>query len=140
MGHSGSALPRGFFEFPVVSGIAAVVLISNKRILLLLATKCVNCVRNGKRKFLEKTYLTWKRAPAILKEDANLFMMRKSCTLLGCLVLLAISFVLPASAQTMGRRALSSRAASVAAHLQPIRYFEQTNHLVLVIALPLHNQ
>jgi hypothetical protein len=67
-------------------------------------------------------------------------MMRKSCTLLGCLVLLAISFVLPASAQTMGRRALSSRAASVAAHLQPIRYFEQTNHLDLVIALPLHNQ
>lgn len=66
--------------------------------------------------------------------------MTKARVLLVLAVLSAVSFTVTASAQMLGRRALPSRAASVAAHLPPIRYLAETNYLNLVIALPLHNQ
>ena len=60
--------------------------------------------------------------------------------LVALVVLAAVSLAVNASAQMIGRRALPSHAASAAAHLLPIRYLESTNHLNLVIALPLHHQ
>ena len=66
--------------------------------------------------------------------------MKKSCILLTWVIFFAISFAVTVSAQITGRRALSSHAASIAAHLLSIRDLEETNHLDLVIALPLHNQ
>lgn len=66
--------------------------------------------------------------------------MTKACVWVLLVFLSLISLPLRASSQVMGRRALPSRAASVTAHLQSIQDLEETNHLDLVIALPLHNQ
>ncbi len=74
----------------------------------------------GKRRFLRET--------------------RASAALAALVVLSVFSLAATASAQMVGRRALPSHATAVTARLQPLRYLEATNHLDLVIALPLHNQ
>ena len=87
-----------------------------------------------------KDLFSFKHVPTIRKIKQLNPTTRLTSALLVLAILFALFFVVPASAQVLGRRALHGSVPAAAARLQSIKPLAETNRLNLAIGLPLRHE